>query len=216
MGIQFGAGAAEPLDERPCSEALDGVVDHVVGSVGSEVGEVLVQCCGEYVGLLWDQCAMTRGRRRIQLGGRGAAEQHRAVLGFEQAGDQGGERGLSRAAGADDREVLVLGDDEVKVVDHRLAGGSVAEGDVAQQHVVTMRLRGPQASRRLCVGGCFGFLDDPCERDEQPQSGVAKAADECLQRRIEVDHSPPVESFARVVDSVLPWCTVVGKPRSRL
>ena len=78
-----------------------------------------------------------------------AVDQHRAVGGVEQAGDEADERALAGAGAADDRRGLSRQRPEADVAEHRCLRAGVGEADVAQ-----LERAARPAPRRSASGWC--------------------------------------------------------------
>ena len=107
----------------------------LVGGVGLAVAEVRGDGAAEEVGLLGHEADGGGERVGVEVAHVDAADEHPAVGGVEEAGDEVDQGGLARAGAADDGRRRAGRDREVDVAEHGVLGAGVVEADVVQLEV---------------------------------------------------------------------------------
>ena len=122
----------ESLGPRERVHRHERSADIVVGRVGASEAHILGHRVREHVHLLRDHRHELRTIVRFHTVDRAPADRRLTVLGVEEPRDDLAERGLARAARADDREVLAGRDVERDPVEHARLG-LVPEREVAHR-----------------------------------------------------------------------------------
>ena len=107
----------------------------VIARIRSPEPDVLGDAPTEHVAFLRDHGDHASPRVRLELVDRHAAHFHVAAAGVQEPGDDLAERGLARAARADDRQTFARRDVQADAVEHERAGV------VAEHHVVDVARR---------------------------------------------------------------------------
>ena len=135
-------------DEAVAVGALAGLDDLLARGVRAAVGDVLSNRALEQPGLLQDHCKELARLRPGHLGGIPAVNADLAGLNVVEAHQQVDDRGLARAGGTDDGDLLAGLYVHREIADQRLFG-VVGETDLVKLHVTLDRLRSLPCRVRL-------------------------------------------------------------------